>query len=168
MHRIAPEEIAPALFLGQILDAAGRSGEAIPYLRSALANDPASEPIRALLAEALQRADSLEGARREATKLLHDHPRSAAALSVLAMVERGEGHPEEARKLLESASGLAPADATILLRLGVVEAESGRLAEARRHMMRALEIRPGDPMMIKNLRALDALEARQGKATARP
>jgi hypothetical protein len=159
MERAAPEEIAPAIFLGQILDMTGRSAEAIPHVRAALRRDSASAPIRLFLATALERADSLTQSRRIAEEILAADPQDAAAISILAMIERKQGHPGKAAELLVRAACLAPSDATILLRLGVVEAEAGRSADARRHMGQALRLRPGDPSILQNMRALDQIEA---------
>lgn len=165
MQRVAPEEIAPSLFAGQILDRTGRSAEAVPFARRALRLDPTSVPIRLFLGGALFRADSAEAARRVFESVLARAPGDAEALSQLALVERSQGRLPEALRLLEQAASLRPADATIQVRLGAVLAESGRIDEGRRHMERALSLRPGDPFVIQNLRALEALEA-QGRARA--
>jgi Flp pilus assembly protein TadD len=167
MHRIAPEEIAPSLLSGQILDRVGRSGEATVHARRALHLDPESVPLRRFLAGTLARADSVGAARREFATVLARAPDDVEALSQLAMLERSDGHPDEARSLLEKAVSLNPADAMVHVQLGVVLAESGRIDEGRRHIERALALRPGDPMAIWNLQALEAIAARRGGGALR-
>ena len=161
MHRIAPDEIAPSLFAGQILDRVGRSSDALPFARRAAMLDPESRPLRQFLAETLQRADSLDAARHELARILAENPEDAQALSTLAMVERSEGRLQDAVRLLEKAAALSPADVMVHVRLGVILAEAGRIAEGRRHLLRALALRPGDPVATRNLQALEALDARQ-------
>jgi Flp pilus assembly protein TadD len=162
MHRVAPEEIAPLLFAGQVLDRVGRSAEAVPFARRALRLDPSSNPIRLFLGETLLRADSTDAARRLFESILDHSPDDAEALSQLALIERSQGRLPEALRLLEKAASRNPADAAVQVRLGAVLAESGRIDEGRRHMERALSLSPGDPFVIQNLRALEALEA-QGR-----
>ena len=161
MARLAPEEIAPSLFLAQILDRVGRSREAIVPARRAVRLDPHSVPIRLFLAETLQRTDSLEGARRELERVFTEDPRNVQALSLLALIERSEGHPEDALKTLRKAEALDPLAPDVQLRLGVIEAEAGRLEDAGRHLRRALALRPGDPVVLQNLRALESLEGQK-------
>jgi Flp pilus assembly protein TadD len=162
MRRISPQEIAPVLFAGQILDRVGRSREAVAHARSALGLDPGSTPIRLFLAETLARADSGDAARREFAAVLSRAPDNVEALSQLAMLERSEGRPREALVLLQKAASLSPADPMVHLRLGVVLAECGRIDEGRRHLERALDLRPNDPVLLQNLRALEALESQRG------
>ncbi|MFH1143318.1 MAG: tetratricopeptide repeat protein [Candidatus Eisenbacteria bacterium] len=163
MRRIAPEEIAPALFAGQILDRTGRNAAAIGPLREALRHDPRSPALRLFLAEALERADSLEPARAEVREILKGEPRHAPALALLGLVEyRAEDFPAAARAL-EQAESAAPMDPLVQIRLGAVKAQTGDYTEARRHLQRALALRPGDPAALRNLEALNILE-RQARA----
>ena len=167
MRRIAPEEIAPALFAGQILDRVGRSREATALARRALELDPGSTPIRLFLAETLARADSGGAARREFSAVLARSAENVEALSQLAMLERTEGRSREALNLLQKAASLSPSDAMVHVRLGVVLAESGRIDEGRRHLERALALRPGDPVVMQNLRALEMLGSQGGRNAGR-
>jgi Flp pilus assembly protein TadD len=172
MHRVAPEEIAPSLFAGQILDRIGRGAEAIPCARRALRLDPSSMPLRMFLAGVLERADSLAAARTVLVGILAEDDRNVPALSLLAMVERGEEHGEEAIRLLERAAAIDPWNPEIQVRLGVTMAEAGRLDEGRRHLQKALQLRPNDPSALRNMQVLDAMQAprrnSEGIPTGRP
>ncbi|MFB3908159.1 MAG: tetratricopeptide repeat protein [Candidatus Eisenbacteria bacterium] len=160
-EQVAPKEIAPRLLLGRLLDATGRSGEAIAQLREAARLDPANHSFRMLLAETLQRADSLDSARALLEALLREDPKDVEALSILAMVERAAGRAGEALSVLERAAAIDPANAVVEIRLGVLHAEAGRLDEAERHLRRAAVLSPNDPAVQNNLRALETLRGRR-------
>jgi hypothetical protein len=65
MTRVAPEEKAPAMLAGRMLDRLGRSDEAAVHFRRVLDIDPASVETRLFLAGALQRSGAVEEARLE-------------------------------------------------------------------------------------------------------
>ncbi len=161
MRAIGPGEIAPSLFVAQILDRSGRSAEAVAHARRALVLEPSSDPLRLFLVETLQRSDSLDAARMMLEPMLRGDRAPAEALSLRGLIERAAGDPESAMDFLQRAADADPMDPAIQIRLGVVQAEAGRAAEARRHLERALVLRPGDPSALRNLRALEALEARE-------
>jgi tetratricopeptide (TPR) repeat protein len=75
---------------------------------------------------------------------LRRRPRSAQALTNLALVQQLRGDLGGALDLQERAAELAPDDPDVLANLGALEAQAGRRSEALRAYLRLLELRPND------------------------
>ena len=88
------------------------------------------------------RAGDLAGAERAYRRVLELDPGNAAALSHLAVFERGRGNLEAARALLSRAVESAPGDASTRSNLASLLQELGRLPEALEQYREALRLDP--------------------------
>ncbi len=158
---LAPDDQAPALVLGRLLDRRGDSQRGAEWLGRAVQRGPSSEHARLMWIEALLRAGDHQAARRELDCLLEETPGSVPALLVLADMERQAGRLKEASKILERAAAAAPDHFLVQLRLGVLSAQLGDLQKARVHFQRAGSIRPGDPAVRQNMDRLRRIEQRR-------
>jgi tetratricopeptide (TPR) repeat protein len=163
MTRVAPEEKAPAMLAGRMLDRLGRSDEAAVHFRRVLDIDPASVETRLFLAGALQRSGAVEEARLELDEVLERDPRNVWALIQLGELERSSGHLDAAVAALERAAIVQPGHYVVQLRLGALNGQMGRIDRARHHLDRALQIRPGDPAALRNLEMVRRMQEEQGR-----
>lgn len=97
------------------------------------------------------RAGDLAGAERAYRRVLELDPGNAAALSHLAVFERGRGNLEAARALLARAVESAPGDASARGNLANLLQELGRLPEALSQYQEALRLDPAHPSARYNL-----------------
>jgi tetratricopeptide (TPR) repeat protein len=109
---------------GQVLLSMGRQGEAGEELRQALAINPALDPARRSLAEALSRIGRQDEALLELDELLDRDPRDAWALATKGTVLLDLDKPDEAADLLRRSLALNPGQAWVSRTL----AEALRLA----------------------------------------
>jgi tetratricopeptide (TPR) repeat protein len=161
MADLTPDEQAPALVLGRLLDRMGHSRRGAEWLQRAVRQDPSSFRVRLMWAEALLRAGDYRAARRELHGLLERAPGSVPVLLALADVERETSHLREAVEILERAASVAPDHFLVQLRLGVLSAQLGDVPKARSHFRRAENIRPGDPAVRQNLERLQRIGQRR-------
>jgi len=158
---LAPDDQAPALVLGRLLDRRGDSQRGAEWLGRAVQRGPSSEHARLMWIEALLRAGDHQAARRELDRLLKGTPDNVLALLVLADMERQASRLQQASKILERAAAAAPDHFLVQLRLGVLSAQLGDLDKARIHFQRAGNIRPGDPAVRQNMDRLRRIEQRR-------
>jgi tetratricopeptide (TPR) repeat protein len=134
---VSPRSSEEVLWLGQVLDAAGRPDEAEPLLRRAVKEAPtgSAEPLIALLRHLVRR-----GRTTAAEATLGDarpHISGAGASLVLARCEEALGHDEEADGLYRKALQENPHDVATLRRVAENHLRRGRPKEAE-PVLRAL------------------------------
>jgi Flp pilus assembly protein TadD len=124
---------------------AGRTEEALPWLRKATAIDPELGDAWVDLGVGLRRAGDFDGAEAAYRRALEVSPQGAAAYQNLAVLLRLRGHAKEADDLLAlstRASGQSPFS---YLALGDLSMSQGHLDEARRFYRRAMWLNRDDP-----------------------
>jgi len=111
----------------------------------ALALDPTNHVAHMKLGELARDAGELERARQCFKSSVEHAPRYVLAWNELGLSELGLGDVVAARRALERAYALDPADAETALNLGVVVLEEGDLARADRLFLAAERGLPGEP-----------------------
>ena len=122
--------------------AQGRTDEGLDSLNSAYREDPANYELGMLLAEVLFDARDLAGARRCLTQVLVSKPGQFEATLLKGLIEKLDGHLEDARRLLEDAVRLRDDSPSAHATLGSLLADSGNPEGAIQHLERALELKP--------------------------
>lgn len=129
-------------------------------MASLLASRGAPDQARALLTEALERAESLK-----------DEHHIAALLNQLAVIEQSQGNSGEARRLVQRSRqiievlGDQQGLATLLHGLASIEESQGNPSEARRLLLQSLQIKEsiGDQLGLhESLHELAKIEQSQG------
>jgi tetratricopeptide (TPR) repeat protein len=155
------EAIAQRLFINGVRGAAlaglcgmtalqlGRSHDAVPHLRSALAETPANLALRSSLAFALVNSGDFEGARKVAEGA--DVPQLRR---IIAFVDHQQGRAEQAIAGYRRVLAEFPQDYESWNNLGLLLAAAGELSEAVEAFDRSGEVRPEASVHINRSRAL--------------
>jgi Flp pilus assembly protein TadD len=119
---------------------AGRSQEALDWLRKAVAIDPELGRAWVNYGVALRRTGDVAGAEAAYRKALEVDPEGASAYQNLASLLRSQGKEPEADALLEISSHLGSRNPFVYLSLGDLSLQRGQIEEARRFYRRALRL----------------------------
>jgi Flp pilus assembly protein TadD len=117
---------------------AGRSGEAVAWLRQAVAIDPEFAGAWVNLGVALRREGDAAGAEAAYRKALEIDPQTSSAYTNLASMLRTRGRDGEAEALLALATNLDHRNPFSYVALGDLSLAQGRLEEAQRFYRQAL------------------------------
>ncbi|MDH5823281.1 tetratricopeptide repeat protein [Luteimonas sp. RD2P54] len=171
-HQEAMEELQPLLgegaapahmaFAGQLELAMARPGRALPWLRRALAANPAAPRTLSLIMAAWQRLGDIDDARNTLDAALATSPRLPQLWQARAALERGDLERERAvvARWLAAAPDAVPALEARLALLGPDDA--GAAEETAR---RIVELEPGH--LVAEARLLDLLARRDPQAAVR-
>jgi tetratricopeptide (TPR) repeat protein len=124
---------------------AGREGEAMGWLKKAVAIDPDLPGAWVNLGVALRRNGDVSGAEAAYRSALEADPGTAAAYHNLAALLRLRGQDAEAQELLALAAKLDRRNPYSYLALGDLSLAHGRAEEARRFYRRALRLDRDEP-----------------------
>jgi Flp pilus assembly protein TadD len=141
--------------LGAALVRAGRAGEALAQLETAVRDNPDYPDARYNLGVVLLRAGRPAPAATQFAEVLRRLPYDPDAHNNLGIALVESGRPAEAIAHYELALRVKPQGAEIHNNLGVALWEAGRKRDAVAHYRRALELRPDFPEARRNLQ--DAL-----------
>ncbi|HEY7953788.1 MAG TPA: tetratricopeptide repeat protein [Polyangia bacterium] len=161
------EGVADALndTLARVHERAGDRTLAIKVLEEALARRPQSEALALALGQAYQRAGQWERAVQTVRKVLARDPESAPALNFIGFVLADHGVKlDEARRLIERALAIRPADGGIVDSLGWLEVREGRLDDAEQLLVRADRLSPEEPEILEHLGELYVKKSDRGRA----
>ena len=130
---------------GQLLADRGMEKEALQFLDSVLAEEPANIEMlyfRAMTGQKFDRLDILESDLR---KIIELDPANADALNALGytLTDQTDRH-EEALDLIKQALAIKPEEAAFIDSMGWVLYRLNNLREALVHLRRALELFPND------------------------
>jgi len=123
---------------------AGKSAEALSWLRKAVAIDPAFGGGWVNLGVALRREGDTSGAETSYHRALEADPQTSSAYTNLAALMRSRGEDSEAEKLLGIAAGVDRRNPFSYIALGDLSLAQGRLEEARRFYRQALRLHQED------------------------
>ncbi|HEV2847294.1 MAG TPA: tetratricopeptide repeat protein [Thermoanaerobaculia bacterium] len=146
--RRLPDLTAVALYhsnVGAELLRAGRSPEALSWLRKATVIDPGLGDGWVNLGVALRRGGDLEGAEKAYRHALEVDPEAASAYQNLAALLRFRGRAAEADSLMALATRANAQSPFSYLALGDLSLANGRQEEARRFYRKALRLGHDDP-----------------------
>jgi predicted O-linked N-acetylglucosamine transferase (SPINDLY family) len=153
--------------LGVAILEQGRTGEALPILRRALAREPEDADCRLNVGRALAQAGDPDGARAEFEAILRlapDHADAAYNLGVLALqAER----LAEARPWFERVLHASPRNVDAMVSLGIVLQKESRLDEAAARLHQALGLDPSNATACAELARTFALQGRLEEARER-
>lgn len=124
---------------------AGRTEDALAWLRTAVTVDPGLASAWVNLGVAQRRAGDLEGAESAYRQALEHDPRIYAAFQNLASVLRLTGRDAEASAFERALRKSPNKNPFTYLALGDIAFENGRWDEARRLYKRALQLQRGHP-----------------------
>jgi protein O-mannosyl-transferase len=147
--------------LGQSLDEAGRSADAIAPLEAAVRLNPGFVDAHLNLGNALANQRRDDAAALHYAEALRLDPSTAKAHNSWGVVLRRQGKLAEAESHYRAALRLNPDLAEAENNLGVVLMDLGRIDEAREHYTRALELAPRYAEVASNF---GNLLLREGKA----
>lgn len=145
---------------------AGRNGEALEWLRKAVAIDPELGRAWVNYGVALRRAGDTAGAEAAYRRALEADPTTLSAYQNLAALLRLRGQEKEAEDLLALSSRLGSRNPYLYISLGDLSFAHGRTEEARRFYRKALRLvgRSAEPYAALGLLSLskgDTGEARK-------
>lgn len=118
----------------------GKHGEALPWLKKAVAIDPELSGAWINYGVALRRNGDLAEAESAYRKALEVDPEAVSAYQNLAALLRNQGKVKEAEDLMTLSSRLGSRNPFIYLSLGDLSLSHGRIDEARRFYKRALRL----------------------------
>lgn len=138
--------------VGSTLEQAGKSDEAVAYVKKALAIKPDfDEALNYLGYTYAERGENLAQAREMIEKAVRQQPDNAAFLDSLAWVLYRQGHPAEALSQIEKALKLMPdTDATVEDHFGDILEAVGRHDDAKAAWQRSLSVEE-NPVIRKKL-----------------
>jgi Flp pilus assembly protein TadD len=122
----------------------GRNGDALEWLRKAVAIDPELGGAWINYGVALRRSGDPQGAETAYRKALEADPNALSAYQNLAALLRLQGQEKEAADLLAVSSRLGSRNPFIYLTLGDLSFAHGRMEEARRFYRKALRLYRGN------------------------
>ncbi len=162
-HRLDPESLPWAYYLGVVRVPLGMESEAAKMLRLAVALKPDYLPARMALAESLRRLGKLRESREIFRNILSDHPQSASAYAGLGRVFWEEGEISEAIENYEKACERFPRFGAAHYALGQAYRSLGNAQKSQEHLLlfrrhSAKEPPPEDPL----LDAIGAMDSRAG------
>lgn len=170
-YREAVREYASTLFyaprsaralegLGATYWSEGLNGEALHYLRHAVAIDTEFTQARYSLGLALAGAGDTSGALREFHWVLKKEPLNPAPNEMAGTLLLGTGHPEEALKYFEKALTMKPRSSYLRFKAGQADLALGQWNEAERELLQALKY---DPRFWQAYEDLTVVYERQGR-----
>lgn len=112
---------------------------------------PNGETRNAAATDAFRPGDALEVPAEHLRRAFELSPTNVGLARLLSDVLEAAGEPQEALKVLETASKHAPTDAELLLELGYARLANGDAAQARKAFERALSLRPRDILIRQPL-----------------
>src|SRR3954451_4168968 len=124
---------------------AGRTEQALPWLRKAAEIDPELSDAWVNLGVGLRRTGDLDGAEAAYRHALEANPEAASAYQDLAVLLRLRGHGQEADDLTALSGRAGAQNPFSYLALGDLSLTHGRLEEARRFYRRAMRLNREDP-----------------------
>lgn len=110
-----PDDVDSQLLYAGILEALGKSNEAIPYYEKALQKNPDREDVYLLLVGALVERKEFTEATQVIQKLLKRNPSYAIGYTFLARISEAKGDVKLAKKYATQAYDLAPENSGIAL-----------------------------------------------------
>ena len=160
VHRVSDLRAVALFYSNRGAEAlrAGRSGEALTWLRKAVQIDPDFGGGWVNLGVALRREGDTAAAEAAYRRALEADPQTSSAYSNLAAILRSRGQAAEAERLLAIASSMDRRNPFSYLALGDLSLAQGRLEEARRFYLHALRLHREDAEAYAAL-GLVALEA---------
>jgi Flp pilus assembly protein TadD len=166
LHRIS-DRTAVALYYsnrGAEFLRAGNEGEALPWLRKAIALDPELARARVNYGVALRRSGDLAGAEAAYRKALEDDPGTVPAYHNLAALLYAAGRRSEGDELMALSSKLDNRNPFNFLALGDVARSHGRTDEARRFYRRAQRLEGAEAESAAALGQLELATGNRGAA----
>jgi Flp pilus assembly protein TadD len=136
----APQEAAPRHVVGLILEAAGRTDEALAHFQQATDLEPANEVYRLSFQTT---AEAIAGPQTP-----HNQTSPSGIESTLAAATEAlqRGAPEESVRLLSAALATAPNDSRLLRALGLAHYRRGEYGEAQVVLAKAVSLDTTDPL----------------------
>jgi tetratricopeptide (TPR) repeat protein len=141
-----PEADRDASLLGMLGYAYGQTHEydsAVATYEKALAQDPENQELRRAYADALTGIGNTPAAREEFEKILKADPDDGSTYLRLAQIDRQEGRFDQARKELERARALPPADDMKIEYDMKIQYEQALLEDAVGNQDKAIELLQG-------------------------
>lgn len=164
LARLAPGDTDVAIRRAMLLEAQGKSDEAVRDMRTAIQNRPSVAALSNLAAMEYRQGD-IEGARRSLQRLLERAPDSVAGRSQLALLELVDGDPARAAelygRLAAESDGLAE-----LSNLGLARLLGKQYADAAIAFRQVYEREPRNPQLVLNY--ADALTLQGDGGAAEP
>jgi serine/threonine-protein kinase len=164
LERLVPGDVRVQDRRARLLDAQGRSGEALALLRSASRRHPSWKRL-ASLARMEYRQGETAAARHHLKELLRRFPDNIDGLSLLAEVELASGDRTRAAALYRDLVRRSPGSKE-WTNLGVVYLIQGNYVGAADACRRALDKEPGNPFFTLNLADAYLLPGRRSEAVA--
>jgi len=124
---VVPDDPFLPTVMGQLLEAAGRAADAVPWLRLAVRRQAETVELRLLLSRALIKADSLAAARTELDALRRDLPDRVEPLLLTAALQQQTGDLAGALASVRQAQALVPGHPAVRRSLAILE-EAARKA----------------------------------------
>ena len=141
LRNASQDEAILATYAGAAL-AAGRSSEAEPVLRQAIARDPKSARLHLLFGNMrIEAGDVQGGCTAYETALLHD-PAHADAYSNLGVQERSHGDLGVALWFYRQALRIAPGNAEAWCNFGIAAVDAGMDSTAEQAFRKAVDLKP--------------------------
>jgi len=142
-----PEDPAPLIELGQLLEARKDLSGAEKFYKQALARDPASGDVLALLGNIYMQSDRLPEAEQTLTAFLKTNPSSVNGHLQLGRVLRKEQKTVEATAEFEKALELKPGDEDVLRELTAVQLADKKYAAAEATLRNLVAKKSNDPQL---------------------
>jgi len=127
-----PQKPTPRLWLAIVLEATGRSGDAVEEARRAVALQPEAAQVRAGLGYRLYWARRYDEAVTELTEAVRLDPKLEAAYYFIGRAQGQQGHFKEARAAFAKARELSPGDGNLKSAEAYLDALSGRRKQAQK------------------------------------
>jgi eukaryotic-like serine/threonine-protein kinase len=163
LERLTPGDAAVQERRAQLLDARGRSDEALALLRSVVRQRPSWKRLYKLAALEYSRGESA-AARQHLNELLRRSPGNLDGLSLLAQIELTSGDARRAVELYSEIVRRAPG-LTEMGNLGLAYFLLGRYGEASGIFRRIASEAPDNPLAVLNLADSLLLMGRREEAT---
>jgi putative PEP-CTERM system TPR-repeat lipoprotein len=145
------------LVSAELLEKAGRTGEAVALLETALAARPSEDDLTVALSRLYNRTGDFAKAETVLTRRLTKAPRNVAIDSALAPLDMTTGRPNEAKKVYSDILSQRPNDVATLIALAQIAIAEQKWPEATDYVMRARSAAPNDPapgLTLVNMYAL--------------
>jgi serine/threonine-protein kinase len=162
LEQLTPGDVAVLERRAQILNARGRSAEAVAMMRAAVSQRPSWKRLYKLAYMQNQQGETA-AARLSLRQLLARSPGNSDGLSLLAQIELMNGDPQKAADLYRQIVQHNPG-VTELGNLGLAYFLLGRYAEAAGVFERAANKVPGNPLVALNLADSYFLTGRKAEA----
>jgi tetratricopeptide (TPR) repeat protein/tRNA A-37 threonylcarbamoyl transferase component Bud32 len=162
LERLVPGDARLFNVEARLLDAEGKSEEALEVMRIAARHQPSTNHLHNL-AQMELRQGKIEDARKTLKLLLDRSPRHHDGLYLAAQIELSNGDLNRAAELYGELASISPGLAE-LSNLGLAYTFLGRYAEAREALASARDLEPGNPFVALNLADANLLLGRVSEA----